>query len=337
MKKSTFFLFLAAVLMTTIFISEGFAENYKWRIQSAFSRGDFSADLLESFADEVEEKSNGRLKLSVFYAGDLVPTENTLRATSRGVIDMCQGAGALWMGVEPILGLTAGLPFMYKGELSEIREMIKETGLYSQFEAAYERQNCHMLGLHTYGPYPAIVSNKPIRSIEDFKGLKIRAILSAADLLKELGASPGYIPGGEIYMALKLGTFDAATYSVDAVRGFKWHEVMDYYILPYWTDYYFGDILVNNKAWNSLPKDLQKVLEEAMANYGKANEEKYEKEKQAIIDMQEELGYEVIALPAEDVEKIREIAIKEVWPKYAEKSKRIEKAINSVKQYLDIK
>jgi len=336
MKRLFFCLFLATALMMTFLMSEGYAKTYKWRVQSAFSRGDFSADLLPSFAEEVKKKSNGRLVLSTFYAGDLVPTEDTLTATTRGIIEMSQGCGALWQGVEPILGLVAGAPFMYMGSLQEVETLIEKTGLYAQFETAYDRQNCHLLGMHTYGPYPAIVSNKPIRSINDFKGLKIRAILATADLLKELGAAPGYIPGGEIYMALKLGTFDAATYSIDAIRGFKWHEVIKYYLLPYWTDYYFGEIIVNKKAWNSLPQDLQKILEEAMVNFGNANKEIYEKEKQAILDMQKELGYEVITLSDADVEKIRKIAIEKIWPSEAKKNDELGKAYKSIMKYLGI-
>ena len=335
MKRSTFCLFLVIALMVT-FMGQGYAKTYKWRIQSAFSRGDFSADLLPSFAEEVKKKSNGRLILTPFYAGDLVPTEDTLTATTRGMIEMSQGCGALWQGVEPILGLVAGAPFMYKGTLKEVETLIEKTGLYAQFAAAYDRQNCHLLGIHTYGPYPALVSNKPIRSLEDFKGLKVRALLATADLLKELRAAPGYIPGGEIYMALKLGTFDAATYSIDAIRGFKWHEVIKYYILPYWTDYYFGEIIVNKKAWNSLPPDLQAVLEEAMVNFGNANKEIYEKEKDVIINMQKELGYEVVTLSDADVTEIRKIAIEKVWPNEAKKDEELGKAYKSIMKYLGI-
>lgn len=337
MKRSIFCLFLATALMATLFTGGGYAKTFKWRVQSAFSRGDFSADLLPSFAEEVKKKSDGRLQLSTFYAGDLVPTEDTLTATTRGVIEMSQGCGALWQGVEPILGLVAGAPFMYKGTLEEVEALIEKTGLYSQFAAAYDRQNCHLLGIHTYGPYPAIVSNKPIRGLSDFKGLKVRAILANADLMKELGAAPGYIPGGEIYMALKLGTFDAATYSIDAIRGFKWHEVIKYYLLPYWTDYYFGEIIVNKKAWESLPPDLQKILEEAMVNFGNANKEIYEKEKQTILDMQKELGYEVVTLPDDDVAKIRQIALEKVWPNEAKKNEELGKAYKSIMEYLKIK
>ena len=335
MKRTIFCLFLVIALMVT-FTGQSYAKTYKWRIQSAFSRGDFSADLLPSFAEEVKKKSNGRLILSTFYAGDLVPTEDTLTATTRGMIEMSQGCGALWQGVEPILGLVAGAPFMYKGTLKEIETLIEKTGLYAQFEAAYDRQNCHMLGINTYGPYPALVSNKPIRNLDDFKGVKVRAILSTGDLLKELGAAPGYIPGGEIYMALKLGTFDAATYSIDAIRGFKWHEVIKYYILPYWNDYYFGEIIVNKKSWNSLPKDLQAILEEAMVNFGEANREVYEKEKGIILDMQKELGYEVITLSDADVATMRKISIEKIWPNEAKKNKELGIAVDAIRKYLGV-
>jgi TRAP-type C4-dicarboxylate transport system substrate-binding protein len=309
MRRSILCLLTALVLTLTFARDQGHAQTFKWRAQSAFARGDFSADLLPSFAEEVKEKSHGRLVISTFYAGDLVPTEDTLKAASRGMIEIAQSCGALWQGVEPILGMEAGVPFGYKGTLKEIEALIEKTGLYAQFEEAYARQNCHLLGIHTYGPYPALVSNKPIRKVEDFKGLKVRAILSVADLLKHLGASPGYIPGGEIYMALKLGTFDAATYSIDAIRGFKWYEVMKYLILPYWIDYYFGDIVVNKEAWKQLPQDLQEILKE---------------------------GYEVITLPDADVEKIRRVAIEKIWPDVAKRGPENAKAIEAIKKYLGI-
>ena len=312
------------------------AETINWRAQSAFSRGDFSADLLASFAKEVKEKSNGRLVISTFYAGDLVPQDDTFKATTNGILEMSQACGVFWSDVEPILGLEFGLPFGFTGTLPEVQALVEKTGLYGMWAAAYKRHGCHLLGIHTYGPYPAIASNKPIRKLEDFKGLKIRALLEVGDLLKEIGAAPGYIPGGEIYMALKLGAFDAATYSIDAIRGFKWHEVIKYYILPYWCDWYFGDVIINQAAWDKLPDDLKKIVEEAMVNYGRANKEVYEKEMKALIDMAPELGYEVITLPEEDVAKIRQTAIEKVWPAFAKKGEECAKAIAAMKKYYGI-
>ncbi len=337
MKKHFLVTCLLFGLIAVLAAGAAAAETIKWRAQSAFSRGDFSADLLPSFAKEVAEKSDGRLQISTFYAGDLVPQDDTLKAAGQGIIQMGQACGVFWSGLEPILGLEFGLPFGFKGSLEEIEALIDQTGLYKMWEAAYERQNVHLLGIHTYGPYPAIASNKPIRSMADFKGLKIRALLEVADLLKEIGAAPGYVPGGEIYMALKLGTFDAATYSIDAIRGFKWHEVIKYYILPYWCDWYFGDVTVNMEAWQKLPPDLQKILKEAMVNYGRANKEVYEKEMSIIVDKAGELGYEVLTLPDEDVAQIRQVAIDKIWTAYAKKNAECAAAIAALKKYHRVK
>ena len=337
MRKRVLYLGFAIFLVTSFSVGVASAKTFKWRVQSAFARGDFSADLLPSFAEEVKQKSNGKLIITPFYAGDLVPSDDTFRATSQGIIEMGQTCGVLWSGEEPILGLEFGLPFGFKGSLADVEKLIEKTGLYKLWEQAYARKNCQLLGVHTYGPYPAIASNKPIRTVEDFKGLKVRAILDIANLMKELGAAPGYVPGGEIYMALKLGTFDAATYSVDAIRGFKWFEVIKYYILPYWTDWYFGDVIINMDAWNELPDDLKKVLKEAMANYGKRNTEVYTKELSVVVDQAKKLGYEVITLPDEEVEKIRQVAIEKLWPAWAEKCPECKQAIDAIKEFQGVK
>ena len=333
MKRTMLFIMLAAFTTMVFSAGVGHAKTYRWRVQSAFSRGDFSADLLPDFAKEVKEKSNGRLIISTFYAGDLVPSDDTFKATSQGIIEMGQTCGVLWSGEVPILGLEFGLPFGFKGTLEQVENLVSQTGLYQLWENAYAKNNCHLLGIHTYGPYPAIASNKPIRSIDDFKGVKVRAILEIADLMKELGAAPGYVPGGEIYMAMKLGTFDAATYSVDAIRGFKWNEVIKYYILPYWSDWYFGDMIINQQAWNELPDDLKQVLKEAMKNYGEQNKKVYSKEIEIVVDQAKELGYEVMTLPEKDVEKMRTIAVEKVWSKFAKKGPECAKAIDALKAY----
>lgn len=326
---------LVAVMFLMISFAAGIAsaETFQWRIQSAFARGDFSADLLPSFAEEVKQKSNGRLIITPFYAGDLVPSDDTFKAASQGIIEMAQTCGVLWSGEEPALGLMFGLPFGFKGSLEDVKNLIDKTGLFDLWSQAYAGKNCYLLGVHTYGPYPAIASNKPIRTVEDFKGLKVRAILDTADIMKALGAAPGYVPGGEIYMALKLGTFDAATYSVDAIRGFKWYEVMKYYILPYWTDWYFGDVIVNMDAWNSLPDDLKQVLKEAMVNYGNKNEEVYTREVNTVVEQAGKLGYEVITLPDEEFQKIRQIAIEKTWPVWAERCPACKPAIDAIKKF----
>ena len=291
-----------------------------WRMQSTFGPGDFSADILPQFADAVRDKSKGRLEIATFYGDEVVPAIDVWPSVGKGIIEAGQTCGAMWMGTEPVLCFEAGIPFTFQGSYEEVRAAVDEMGLMNIWSEAYAKHNIHLLDIHCYGPYAILCSNVPIRSLDDFKGVKIRAVLWWGNLYKMLGAAPGYCPGGEAYMALKMGTFDAAVYSIDAIRGMKWHEVMDYLILPWWVDWYFGDIIINTDAWNGLPEDLQKALQDAAKEYADANLKLYSDEIDVVIKDAEELGYEVITLPEADVAQIREMTIANIWPPMAQVS-----------------
>lgn len=341
MKKKVLWMILLFFGLFLFLTGIATAETYNWRLQSIFARGDFSADLLPSFCDEVKKKSNGRLNITPYYAGEVVAYDAVFKAVSQGIIDMGQGCGTFWKAEEPILALQFGPMLGFRGSLKQVEELVKRADLYNQWEKAYARHNIYMLGINTYGPYPAIASNKPIRSVKDFKGLKVRAMMDVGTLMKHFGAAPGYIPGAEIYMALKLGTFDAAVYSIDAIRGMKWHEVMKYYILPYWTDWYFGDVIVNQDAWNKLPADLKKIMKEAMANYAKKNEEVMIKEKNILIKDAKKLGYEVITLPEAEFEQMRKYAVQVMWPQWIKENEKkcpeCYKVFEATKKFYNIK
>ncbi len=85
-----------------------------------------------------------------------------------------------------------------------------------------------------------------------------------------------------------------------------------------------------------MPQDLQAILKEAMVNFGNANKEIYEKEKDAILNMQKELGYEVVTLSDADVAKMKKISIEKIWPNEAKKDKELGKAYQSIRKYLKI-
>jgi len=288
----------------------------KWRMQSNFSPGDFSADLLPIFANAVKEKSKGQLEIQTFYGDEVVPAMEVWPSVEKGIIEAGQTCGALWGTTEPMLLFEAGMPFSFRGTYKDVRKAIDDMGLMDVWKAAYAKHNIHMVDIHCYGPYAVLCSKKPIRTIDDFKGVKIRAILWWGDLYKMIGASPGYVPGGETYMALKMGTFDAAVYSIDCIRGMKWHEVMDYLILPWWVDWYFGDIIVNANAWDSLPDDLKQAVQDAAKVYADANLKRYTEEIDIVTNKAKakELGYEIITLPQADVNKIRDLTIANIWP-----------------------
>ncbi|MBW2105200.1 MAG: hypothetical protein J7K02_07070, partial [Deltaproteobacteria bacterium] len=106
----TFAVFLMVVCLTT----PANAKVYKWKIQSGYPHGDLSMELLKDFAASVEKRSNGQLKISVFAAPDIVPTEQLFDATKVGTLDMLHCGGTFWGGIVPVGEIEFGIPYGFR-------------------------------------------------------------------------------------------------------------------------------------------------------------------------------------------------------------------------------
>jgi TRAP-type C4-dicarboxylate transport system substrate-binding protein len=273
-KGVVFSLFISLALVFTGLTGMARAgDTIRWKIQSAYPRGDFSMDLLNSFAKTVDVNSHGRLKISIFAAPEIVPGDQLFDATKRGTLDGLQALGAMWAGVVPVGEVELGLPYMYltpgqtfKESAYAVRKFFKESGYLALLRKEYAKQGLYYLDFHSYGPN-VILSKKPVRSCADLKGLKITVEGSFSDFYQALGATPVVVSGDETYMALKLGTIDAAQWDVSAITAFKWYEVAPYWLRGGENQQSFGHILLNQKSWQALPDDLKKVVQDAADKY----------------------------------------------------------------------
>ncbi|GAI82147.1 unnamed protein product [marine sediment metagenome] len=100
-------------------------------------------------------------------------------------------------------------------------------------QRAYNEQNLYVLTLDSGPRYGELMSTKPIRSLEDVKGMKIRTFGAFAEMYEGLGAGIVSVPGGEMYTALATGVIDAATWgSPGGFYSYDIQEVTKYYIGP---------------------------------------------------------------------------------------------------------
>ena len=239
---------------------------------------------------------------------------------------------AYYAGVYPELEVPSCIPGI-RGTYEELIALNNSGPLRENFEEICDDIGIKFLGSSYIGGYPLLASTVPIRTVDDFKGLKMRTFGLFSDTVEALGASPTYFPGGETYMALKLGTVDAVTYSVEGIDGFKWYEIMDYWILPMLCDENMVWWAVNPDAWDSLPADLQDVLIRSM-DVGHAEFKKVVDDVMAKNYQYAEDGwYEVITLPDEEVAKMYEIIEAEIWPDYAAINERTAKQIEILSAY----
>ncbi len=221
----------------------------------------------ERLAKLVGELSGGRLKIQVYAAGELVPPMGIFDAVSNGTVEVGSGASYYWAGKTAAAQWFAAVPF----------------GMNAQGMSAWFHGGDGLkLWEETYAPFNLIPRpggstgvqmggwfNKKINSIEDFKGLKMRIPGLGGKVLAKAGATVVLSPGGEIFTNLERGVIDATEWVGplhDNRMGF--YQAAKYYYYPGWhepgtyLEYFF-----NKKAYESLPKDLQVILDTAcMAN-----------------------------------------------------------------------
>ncbi|MDD5475429.1 MAG: TRAP transporter substrate-binding protein DctP, partial [Syntrophales bacterium] len=154
---------------------------------------------------------------------------------------------------------------------------------------------------------------EPIRTLDDFKGRKLRiGVLQSIWILEQLGANPVRIPGGEVYMALRLGTIDGAEFGVPSTDwNMRLQETTRYWMTPAgWHQVgTVSDLMINMDAWNKLPADLKAIVETAAKanmvwSYARANWDSIEALKNF-----KEAGIQESRLDEEAQKKIESLAI----------------------------
>jgi len=235
------------------------AQALKWRFQTHLGSAETNYKALVDYCADVKKMSGGRLDITIYQGGAIVQAVDILDAVGKGVIEMGFATGSYHMGSYPELAIETGLPMGWRG-LSEQMVIWWERGLQEHFQETYKKVNIHLLPIQSQSGI-TMISRKPINSVKDFKGLKIRTFAQVAKWVQELGASPVYVPGGEVFMGLQLGTFDAATWGAEAsFYEKKFYEVAKYILLPKIIDCHSNAIYVNLDRWNKLPDDLKAIM-----------------------------------------------------------------------------
>ncbi len=317
---------------------------YRMKIQSLFPRGDISMETLTVFADSAAKNSDGQLQIKIFAEPEIVPGDQLFGATKQGVVDMLQGMGGMWGGIVPIGYIEFNLPLAFsipeeqtfKGQAAAVRDFYIKNGFMDLLREEYAKQGLYLLDIHDYGPVPFVLSTKPLKSCADLQGLKIKADGGNIEFHTRVGMQGVQVSPTEAYMALKLGTVDAAEWDVSAVTGLKWHEVAPYWVKGMECDHTTGHILVSMKKWNKLPDDLKAAMHVAAEDYWHATVDAYEKELEAVEKLVQEGKVIVNVLDEECQQKYTEAA-HSMWEDYAKQDEASAKAIQMIKEWRGVK
>ena len=193
----------------------------------------------------------------------------------------------------------------------------------------------HGLFYFTDKVYPTELSlKKPVRKFEDFKGLKLRSSGILQKFLTSIGAAASYMPGSEIYAALASGVMDGAHWgAVQGSASMKFYDVNKYHLRPALNVAATDIWLVNQKAFDKLPKDLQDILLTTLEEQFWLRTNQYIfLENKALSKVIKEQGVELITLPPAEYAKMQTAAIK-IWDEVAQKGPQCAKAVGMLKDF----
>jgi TRAP-type C4-dicarboxylate transport system substrate-binding protein len=333
MAKKFFLVILIALVSISFCTGVSFAQDKKvtiWKMQSAYALHTASALGAVYWANQIEKVTNGRLKVEQHAPGSLCTTTSIIDMIEQGVVDCAMSYGGYYTGVIPECNLSTGLPMVHqtmdecidawlnRGYLEIIREAFSKRGIYYCFYPVDNWYNYTLI--------------KPIKTLDDLKGLKIRALGVYGRLTQLLGASAVSIPGPETYMALKLKTVDGALYSAAAMVDTKVDEVTKYTIYPTAAQI-TADFYISQKSLDKLPADVRHIVISASDDIfirGGALVQIRDQDAQRQLVKK---GVKRIYLSDADVKKSTKIA-EQIWDEIATKNERCKKGVAILKQQL---
>jgi TRAP-type mannitol/chloroaromatic compound transport system substrate-binding protein len=301
------------------------AQTTTWKIQTSWPAG-VGLNTFKAWCNSVKERSGGELEFKPFAAKEIVGDFELLDGVKNGVLEAMNSFCVYWVGKIPataflssyLMGLRYphewDIFFYSKGGVQMAREIYAKHGLY-------------WVGRIQHGPN-IVHSKKPIRSIEDFKGLKLRVPGGMiAEGFAAIGAKTTLLPGGEVFSALEKGTIDAADYTGPAVNwdlGFQ--QVTKYiWMGPVGLESIYQpvdlmDLVVNMNVWNKLSPQMKIWVENEVEAYSALHFGAIQKADLEAWDKFKKIGTQINRLPVGDLEKFQRVAVP-IWFKWANKDK----------------
>jgi TRAP-type transport system periplasmic protein len=264
-----------------------------------FSRGD------AQWIDYVERESQGRLRIEPYWGGSLMDESDSVRELAAGVADVSyilpiyQRAGAHF-----IRGQT---PF-YDGAVDmHLQNRVLET-LWAEFpQLSAELSSIKPLVI-TGGSFLEVMTReRPVRTLEDLKGLRLRAPAEITLVLEQLGVDAEFMPMGEVYTALAKGTIDGVVAPIDTLKAMRFAEVVQYCTIVSIARGAYYSRGMNQQSWQRLPPDLQAVIEASIPVWSDAVIAQLTAAQTAGLELAEERNVEFIRFGDADMKRLRDI------------------------------
>ncbi|KJS37070.1 MAG: C4-dicarboxylate ABC transporter substrate-binding protein [Rhodospirillaceae bacterium BRH_c57] len=310
------------------------AAEYAWTFQTSETAGEPQFKIKQQWAENIKKMSDGRIQIDILPTGAVVPHNQTLDAVGSGILQGHLTDPSYFSGLNPAFSMLGNLVGAW-GDPLEFLEYMQYGGGEALYNELVEPYGVHLIGAAATG-LEAFVTKKPIRTVEDLKGLKIRAPEGMVyDIFSKAGAAPVNLPGSEVYTGLEKGVIDAADYTVFSTNHAQGlHQFARYPSYPGFHSLPMVAVSINKGIWDGLPANLKQILEtstDALA-YDLVFKLKA-RDLEAVKEARADANIEIIDMAPEERKKFRNIA-KQEWETWAQKNELTQKVYDSVVQFL---
>lgn len=299
MKTTMAALFLGLCFSTGALAQKAVTANFG----HGFPAGSIHHQAATEFQEEVEKRSNGGIKVHVFHSGQLGSAREMFEGLQLGTQEITWVPTARISGFAPQLQLF-DLPFLFRD--MAFLEQVLDGEVGQHMLDSLSSQQVTGVGFYIDG-FKAMTANKPLRGLDDFKGVKFRTMESeiVMSFYRSLGADPVPMDYAEVYNGLQMGTIDGQENPIVLINDMKFHEVQKHMTIS--EHAVLAGVLVYSTQWlDRLSPEQQEILMDAGRKLVKRQRELAMAVEKTDLETIEKSGTTVVRLTPEEKAVLRE-------------------------------
>lgn len=335
---TTFKKFAAAAAVSASLLAmsgAAIAADYNWTFQTSETAGEPGFVNKTKWAEHVRELSGGRIEIEILPIGSVVPHTDTLDAVGAGILQGHLTDPSYFSGKDPAFAMMGNLVGAWSDPF-ELIGFMQSGGGHELYAELVEPYGVHFIGAAATEP-EAFVAAVPIRTVEDLKGVKVRAPEGMVfEIFSKAGAAPVALPGSEIFSALDKGVVEAADNTVFATnQALGMNDIANYPLYPGFHSLPLIDISINKEIWDGLPEDLKAILDASVDQFIFDHVYSVRKlDAEAVAKARANPDIEIINWSGDERAKFRRIAQQE-WENWAGRSEMTQRYYDAVVAYLE--
>ncbi|MBI2746524.1 MAG: TRAP transporter substrate-binding protein [Burkholderiales bacterium] len=302
MKRLVLKTLVAAICVTAFGLAQAQTKTLKFVNQNA--KGHPIVLGMDKFAEIIEAKSGGKLKVTVYPGGALGSDQANVSALQGGTLEMASMNSGIFASLVKDFAIY-DFPFLFANPAEA--DAVVDGSFGKSLHAKLEEKGLVGLGYYELGFRHISNSKRPINKVEDIAGLKLRVIPNPinVDWVSALGANPTPLPFPELYAALEQKAVDGQENPVATINGAKLYEVQKHLVLSN-HQYNPQSIVVSKKFWDGLSAGEKKIVQDAVNESIKFQREQSRALAGSLLATLKQNGMQVTELPAAEVAKLRE-------------------------------